>query len=475
MKVCKAVWRPAAEELKIGSLGVVHERSVEPPGENVRATEGRRRADGQKDADHRHGDGEHDKKREEEEETSHRFETANFSRIRVLCLATSPQATEGLEFVEWMRSVTAMTNERNRREERECAGARLLHWYEGNRRDLPWRRTQDPYAILVAEIMLQQTRVETVLPYYERFLNRFATVQELSSAAVEEVLSLWSGLGYYRRARLLHQAARRIVAAGGEVPQNINELERLPGVGSYTAAAVGSIAFGHGEPAVDGNVERVITRLFRIAGDPKRLPARKRVRAVARELLDPDRPGDSNQALMELGARVCRPRNPVCVICPLAQHCRALLEGSPEEFPHKGRSPETVRLRRQIAVVRDGAKVLLFRRPDDSGLLAGMWELPWIDGDDRGASEESFRNRYGGRWRVGKECGRVRHAVTHHLFDVGVREASVEVEKLVGEGSEAGWFDPAELSRLPVSSLVRKALGVFRSGSDASTTSASGE
>lgn len=368
-----------------------------------------------------------------------------------------------------------MANEGKRRQEKDSARARLLRWYEQHRRDLPWRRTADPYAILVSEIMLQQTRVETVLPYYERFMHRFPSVQELSSATIEEVLSSWSGLGYYRRARLLHQAARRIVAAGGSVPRSLHELEQLPGIGRYTAAAVGSIAFGHVEPAVDGNVERVVTRIFRIAGDPKRLPAKERVRAFARALLDGDRPGESNQALMELGANVCRARNPLCASCPLAGICRALLESSTDDFPHKRRPPERVRLRRQIAVVREGAKVLLFRRPDDSALLAGLWELPWIDGDDGATQEESFANRYGGRWHVGKQCGRVRHSVTHRHFDIGIREARVEAGGLVGEGSEAGWFDPAQLARLPVSSLVKKALEVYRTEGNVSTTPTGGE
>lgn len=365
-----------------------------------------------------------------------------------------------------------MTHSANERRESTAAGAELLQWYLLHRRDLPWRRTRDPYAILVSEIMLQQTRVETVVSYYERFMKRFPTVQELSAAQVEEVLGMWSGLGYYRRARMLHQAARRIVESGGSVPCSVRELEQLPGVGAYTAAAVGSIACGQAVPAVDGNVERVISRLFRIAGNPRQGLARKQVNARAGELLVPGRPGDSNQALMELGATVCLPRHPRCPQCPLAQQCEALRLGLPEQYPERGRARGVTRLRRQIAVVRDGDKILLFRRPDDSPLLAGLWELPWIDGDGNSAAAESFGGRYGGRWCVGEPYGQVQHAVTHRRFRIGVREATLEFERLIGEGSEAGWFDSGDLGELPVSSLVWKALAIARPGRDSSATPA---
>jgi A/G-specific adenine glycosylase len=368
-----------------------------------------------------------------------------------------------------------MTHGINTQEANDPTGAELLRWFQRSRRDLPWRRTQDPYAILVSEVMLQQTRVETVLSYYERFLKRFPTVQDLSAASVEEVLGLWSGLGYYRRARLLHRSAGRIVELGGGVPRSVSELKRLPGVGSYTAAAVGSIAFGQVEPAVDGNVERVVTRLFCIAGDPKRGPARKRVEAAARELLDPKRPGESNQAMMELGATICRPRNPLCSQCPLEQRCQARLHGAPDEYPEKGRSRARMTVRRQIAVVREGNKLLLFRRPDDSPLLAGLWELPWIEGDGSGAPAKSLQGRYGGRWSVGKPHGRVQHAVTHRLFEIAVREATVEAEGFVGEGLEAGWFDRGDLTELPVSSLVWKALEIVEPWAEDSAAPASGE
>ena len=197
----------------------------------------------------------------------------------------------------------------------------LLGWYDERQRDLPWRRHSDPYAIWVSEIMLQQTRVETVLRYYDRFLGRFPNVASLASAEIEEVLALWSGLGYYRRARLMHAAAQKIVSEGGELPSTLEGLRALPGVGEYTAAAVGSIGFGLVEPTIDGNVKRVVGRLLALEVHPDK--AAKQIRARARELLDGDRPGDSNQALMEIGATICSPYRPNCQACPIEGGCLA--------------------------------------------------------------------------------------------------------------------------------------------------------
>ena len=222
-------------------------------------------------------------------------------------------------------------------------GEGLLDWYDRNQRDLPWRHREDPYSIWVSEIMLQQTQVETVLPYYEKFLTRFPEVESLAAAGTEEVLGYWSGLGYYRRARLMHQAAQQIVASGEGFPGDLASLMELPGVGKYTAAAVGSIAFGIVEPAIDGNIERVVGRYVGLTDDPRRTGARRRIEAAARQLLSTRRPGDSNQALMEIGATLCRTRNPLCDKCPLAARCEARREGRPEAFARRrpGTSGET--------------------------------------------------------------------------------------------------------------------------------------
>ena len=341
----------------------------------------------------------------------------------------------------------------------------LMTWYERHRRDLPWRRTRDPYAIWISEIMLQQTRVETALPYYQEFLNRFPTVEDLARAEIEEVLGAWSGLGYYRRARMLHGAARQISARGGRLPDNLDELRQMPGVGSYTAAAIGSIAFGIAEPAIDGNVERVISRYLGIDSDPKKGEGRRRVLAGAREMIDERRPGDSNQALMELGATLCRPRRPQCEDCPLCAGCQARITGDPESLPVSGPRPRTIRVRRRVAVVQNGQRVLLFRRPESSGQLAGMWELPWVESVDGVPRQAQFEDRYPGEWKLGDSVGVVRHAITQRSFEIEVLSARLATAEVVADGPEAGWFDTAEIAALPVSSMVRKVLQVAaRSG-----------
>ena len=222
----------------------------------------------------------------------------------------------------------------------------LLEWYHQSARDLPWRRSRDPYAIWVSEVMLQQTRVDTAKPYYLRFMERFPSIGALAAAEDEDVRSTWSGLGYYRRARMLHAAARQLSAAGAALPQSPEELERLPGFGAYTAAAVASIAFGVRVAVVDGNVERVSTRLEAIELDPRTAQGRRAVRAVAESLLDPNDPGASNQAVMELGATICLPRGPHCERCPLAASCRAFACRSQAAYPRRAprRSARRVRL-----------------------------------------------------------------------------------------------------------------------------------
>ena len=352
------------------------------------------------------------------------------------------------------------TRSETTRPDREAGYSSLLAWYERNRRDLPWRQKRDPYAIWISEIMLQQTRVDTVLPYYKRFLTRYPSLEDLAAAETDEVLGLWSGLGYYRRARLLHQAARQMVAAAGEFPRDLEGLRSLPGVGVYTAAAVGSIAFGIVEPAIDGNIERVISRYLGIAGDLRRGEARRHLVDGARSLLDLERAGDSNQALMELGATVCRPRKPRCAHCPLARRCEGRRSGSPAAYPTTRARPTAVRVKRRVVVVREEGKTLLYRRPEGSELLAGMWELPWTEQAENLPADAGLARRYGGRWRVGRSLGKVRHTITHRSFEMEVLEAQLNSGQELADGPEAGWFSTAELADLAVSSLVRKVLRV---------------
>ena len=248
----------------------------------------------------------------------------------------------------------------------------LLAWFDTRFRDLPWRRDSDPYRVWVSEIMLQQTRVETVIPRFERWLERFPTLEDLAAAEIDEVLAEWEGLGYYSRARNLHAAARVVRDShGGAFPATARELRELPGVGEYTAGAVASIAFDRPEPAIDTNARRVLARLFDLE-----TPTPARLRALAAELIPNDRPGDFNQALMELGATVCSPRSPRCCECPLADGCRARARGTVTERPGVSARPTVPEFELGVAVaLASGGRVLLVRRAE-RGMLGGLWQFP---------------------------------------------------------------------------------------------------
>lgn len=253
----------------------------------------------------------------------------------------------------------------------------LLTWYGRVRRDLPWRRTRDPYHIWVAEVMLQQTQVATVIPYYERFLARFPTVEALAAALLDEVLKLWEGLGYYARARHLHTAARTVVAKyDGQVPDAMGDLLSLPGVGPYTAGAILSMAYGQDAPALDGNVRRVLSRLFAVEEDVAQGAGQRRLWALAEELLPPGQAGDLNQALMDLGATVCTPRTPLCGACPLVEDCQAHRLGQEERFPVRRQRHPLPHYEVAAGVVWNGdGRFLIAQRPLD-GMLGGLWEFP---------------------------------------------------------------------------------------------------
>jgi A/G-specific adenine glycosylase len=333
----------------------------------------------------------------------------------------------------------------------------LLEWFDLRRRDLPWRSVDDPYAIWVSEVMLQQTRAETVIPYFREFLRRFPDVGSLAGVPVDDVLALWSGLGYYRRARLLHAAAREIVTFGGEIPGTAGELERLPGIGPYTAAAVASIAFGEVVPVLDGNVERLLARYVALAEDPRRRASREVLLAKAAELLDPSRPGDSNQAMMELGATVCLPRRPRCDSCPLAPAC--LGRSDPERYPPRRRRRRVEESSWSLALVERREKVLFFRRPESSDLLPGMWELPNVArGPDLRSTEAALGRAYGGRWRLGGELFRVRHGITYRSLTLHVHPAERVAGGQVAESREAAWISDDERPGFAVASLFEKVL-----------------
>ncbi|MCI0589058.1 MAG: A/G-specific adenine glycosylase [Planctomycetes bacterium] len=339
-------------------------------------------------------------------------------------------------------------------------GRLLAHWRRGHR-DLPWRRTRDPYAILVSEVMLQQTRVETVVPYYERFLRLFPTARALARAPLPRALAAWSGLGYYRRARMLREAARRIVADhGGRFPDDPESIRSLPGVGPYTAGALLSIAFGKPFAVLDGNVARVLSRLLALRGDPRR--NRRILEAAAAALVDPRSPGAFNQALMELGALVCTPRRPDCPRCPLRSLCRARALGIEAKIPPTRRE-RTRRVEWASAVLRRRDRVLLVRRPD-GGLLAGMWELPTVEVG--GSAARTFLARrllrlLGAPARLGSEIGRIRHAIEDRAITIRLFDARA------GRGGSrtpaARWCALRESVDLPLAAAARKSLALASS------------
>jgi A/G-specific adenine glycosylase len=319
--------------------------------------------------------------------------------------------------------------------------ADLLSWYRRARRDLPWRRNADPYRVWVSEIMLQQTRAQTVIPYYERFLARFPTVESLAAAREEDVLALWSGLGYYSRARNLARAAR-LVAAAGAFPDDEESLRALPGVGEYTAAAIASIAFGRRSAAVDGNVLRVLARIGNDFSDIGAPLTRARLRDAANALLDRRDPGGFNQAMMELGATVCLPRNPLCGACPVAAWCRARAEGTVTALPVKLHKTELVRLEREMLIVRRNGRVLLRREDAGARRLAGFLSAP--------APEHMPAAR------LIEALGDFRHSITRHRYTFFVTAAAPPQGPL--RGKEWRWFRPSELDSIPLASAARKAL-----------------
>ncbi|MGG6312590.1 A/G-specific adenine glycosylase [Paenibacillus macerans] len=274
---------------------------------------------------------------------------------------------------------------RESRENKVFFSTELLVWYERSKRDLPWRRHRDPYYIWVSEIMLQQTRVDTVIPYFQRFIERFPTLKDLAEAPEEDVLKCWEGLGYYSRARNLQAAAKQVVERhGGAVPDDKAEVSALKGVGPYTTGAILSIAFNRPEPAVDGNVMRVLSRYFLIEEDIMKAGTRTLMEELAAELIPEGRASDFNQALMELGALVCTPKSPQCLICPVMARCAGRLEGAEARLPVKTKAKPPRPEYRLAALVEGGGELtgrVLVRRRPDTGLLARMWELPHIPAD----------------------------------------------------------------------------------------------
>ena len=302
----------------------------------------------------------------------------------------------------------------------------LLAWYQQHQRRLPWRESRDFYPVWVSEVMLQQTQVQTVIPYYLRFMKAFPTLVDLAGADSQDLLRMWAGLGYYSRARNLRKAARILVREhGGKFPGSYREALKLPGIGRYTAAAILSIAFDQPLVALDGNVVRVLSRLFCLEGDPAKSPVQGMLAAAGQQLLPDGRPGDFNQALMELGATVCLPRNPRCLLCPWSSHCEALKSGMQERLPEKSRRPE-IRLSRQAAAVIRHRGRFLIRRRSGSRLLRDMWEFPggeFSRSDLAGSLVRQIQGDLDLKVRLGPPLTTIKHAVTNRRITLTVYEA----------------------------------------------------
>lgn len=336
----------------------------------------------------------------------------------------------------------------------------LLSWFTQHKRDLPWRKTQDPYAIMVSELMLQQTQVKTVIPYFERFMQRFPTPTALSQASDEALLNAWQGLGYYRRARHLRDAATAIVTNfGGSFPDEKGTIDQLKGVGAYTSAAIASIAFDLPYACVDGNVIRVISRLMAIDDDVSTGATKKKLQLIADQLLDSQRAGDFNQAMMELGATVCTPKRPSCMTCSVNSFCQTAINcDNPATRPFKSKK---VRVQKRVfrsLLIASEQQLLLARRPDQ-GLMAGMWELPTQFEADFQAWEPLFLEKvqHVGRWQTP-----VVHKFTHihasYHVDIYRAPRLVEWLKAPDAYAETRWFAAHELETIPITKVLQKVL-----------------
>ena len=336
----------------------------------------------------------------------------------------------------------------------------LIGWYRRSRRDLPWRRTRDPYRIWVSEVMLQQTTVKTVLPFYERFVKRFPSTATLAAAGEDEVLAHWSGLGYYHRARNLRRGAAHLLERhDGRFPRTLDAALAVPGVGLYTASAILSIAYGVPLPVVDGNVRRVLSRLLALRGAKGREEAAYYNRAEA--LLDRESPGDWNQALMELGATICLPRRPACPVCPLRDRCEARRQGLEERLPESPARRRTVGVTVAAALIERRGKLLLVRRAEGR-LLGRFWEVPQTSLSGRGLPDlvREVREHHGLELVPGRLRVRARHAITYRRIRVEGYEARIR-RSIESDPERFRWVAPDDPRPLAVSSMTRKLLAGF--------------
>jgi A/G-specific adenine glycosylase len=334
----------------------------------------------------------------------------------------------------------------------------LITWFKNEQRDLPWRKDQDPYKVWVSEIMLQQTRVDTVIPYFNRFIEWFPTIGDLAEAKEDKVLKAWEGLGYYSRVRNLQSAVKEVKEKyNGEVPSTPEEIARLKGVGPYTAGAILSIAYGIPEPAVDGNVMRVLSRILSIWDDIAKPATRKVFEKAVRTLISHEDPSAFNQALMELGALICTPTSPSCLLCPVRDHCQGFYEGVQNELPIKTKKTKTRDVQLAAAIVFDeSGKILIHKRPE-SGLLANLWELPNVElhhsmQNEREQVIDLFNQNHNFKINLEKIIGQIEHVFSHLIWNIRVYTGKIAFTLQESEEWKLVTFEELEEFAFPVSS-----------------------
>jgi len=333
----------------------------------------------------------------------------------------------------------------------------LITWYEANKRDLPWRKTKDPYLIWISEIMLQQTQVNTVIPYFENFKSKYPSVKDLAEADEQEVLKDWEGLGYYSRARNLHAAVKEVASKyNGIVPSNLKDLGDLKGIGPYTKGAIASIAFNKPEPAVDGNVMRVLSRVLLITENISEAKTKKIFENIIYKIISQEDPSSFNQGLMELGATVCTPRQPLCLHCPVREHCKAFEQGIQTDLPIKNKAKKQRIEHYSLVLLRDNTgKIAIEKRPNE-GLLANMWQFPMIRTDQIKEEnlEEWFYGAYGVKIKQIDEHIQFKHVFSHIIWELKVIDASL----IQDDASELTFVNKEKLANYPFSVSHIKAM-----------------
>ena len=336
----------------------------------------------------------------------------------------------------------------------------VLNWYDKNKRDLPWRKFKDPYKIWLSEVMLQQTQVKTVIPYYRRWLNKFGSIRDVANADLDSLLKAWEGLGYYSRCRNFHSASRVIINKyDGKIPETYDEFIALPGVGKYIASAVLSIAHDKKIPAIDVNLKRVYARILKIKQYTKY--NLDRIEKLGSELVQCERPGDFNQAIMDIGSQVCRPFNPLCNDCPIRNYCKAYISGNPEKYALAIRNKKKL-TKKMISVFIMVKDKFLIQKRDNSGLLGGLWELPTIEHTSSSQNEIKtlIHNNYSNKIKILDRLGSTKHSYSHFKVDVDFYYCTA-LEKIKTK-KESKWIKINEFDKYAFSKINHKLIRMVK-------------